>query len=148
MAHGVEVRVPYLDPAVARVALALPLDARVRGFETKRALRAAAAPLLPPEVARGPKRGFVAPAAAWLRGPLHGFARDVLAPATLERQGVLRPAAVTALLDRHAARREDLSRPLWALLALTLWHDAVLAAPSASRPPEGAPAPRGERLRT
>ena len=129
MAHGLEIRVPYLDPVVAEVAFALPPGARVRGLQTKRALRAAAAPLLPDGAARGPKRGFVAPAAAWLRGPLQGFARDALAPAVLERQGLLRPAAVTALFDRHVARREDLSRPLWALLALALWHDAVLAAP-------------------
>ena len=131
MAHGVEIRVPYLDPAVARLAFSLRADARVRGLQTKRALRAAAEGHLPPEIVRGPKRGFVAPAAAWLRGPLEPFAREALSPAVLRRQGLVRPEAVTALLDRHASRREDLSRPLWALLALTLWHDVVLTAPPA-----------------
>ncbi len=126
MAHGLEVRVPFLDPVVAELAHALPVRGRVHHLTTKPLLRDAAAPLLPRAIVRGAKRGFSPPAAAWLRGPLHGFARDVLAPAALRRQGLFEPRAVTALLDRHAARREDLSRQIWALLSFTLWHDAVL----------------------
>jgi asparagine synthase (glutamine-hydrolysing) len=137
MAHGLEIRVPFLDPVVAELALALPTAAKLRGLQTKAVLRDAAVPLLPAAVVRGPKRGFVAPAAAWLRGPLLPLAHDVLSEATLRRQGLLRPAAVRALLDRHVARREDLSRPLWALIAFTLWHDAVSATgPLASPPPQ------------
>ena len=136
MAHGVEVRVPYLDGDVADLALALPAGLRVRGLETKRLLRRAAAPLLPPDVVRGPKKGFVAPAAAWLRGPLERFARDVLDPVVLERQGLVDGRAVAALLDRHVARRDDLARPLCGLMALTLWHDAPLSRPPLRRPLE------------
>jgi len=54
---------------------------------------------------------------------LQGFARDVLSPDAVARQGFFRPEAVTALIDAHAAGREDLSRQLWGLLAFTLWHD-------------------------
>ena len=129
MAHGLEVRVPFLDPVVAELAYALPVDARVRGLATKRVLRAAAAPLLPPTVVRGPKRGFCTPVAAWLRGPLEELARDLLSPARVARQGWFAPEPVTALLERHLARREDLGRPLWALIAFGLWHDAWATAP-------------------
>jgi asparagine synthase (glutamine-hydrolysing) len=137
MAHGLEIRVPFLDPVVAELARTLPTAAKLRGLQTKAILRDAAAPLLPADIVRGPKRGFVAPAAAWLRGPLRGLAADVLSEATLRRQGFLRPAAVQALLARHVAREEDLARPLWALMAFTLWHDAVSAnGPVASPPSE------------
>jgi asparagine synthase (glutamine-hydrolysing) len=132
MAHGLEIRVPYLDPVVAELAHALPLAARVRGLQTKPLLRAAAAPLLPPAIVRGPKRGFCAPVAAWLRGPLLPLARELLAPSRIREQGFFAPGAVTALLERHVARREDLSRPLWALIAFGLWHDAHVAAPARS----------------
>ena len=37
------------------------------------------------------------------------------------RQGYFDPRAVTALLDRHVARREDLSRQLWGLMSFSLW---------------------------
>src|SRR6476661_3342173 len=123
MAHSLELRVPFLDPAVAGVALALPTRHKVRGLAKKRLLRRALAPLLPREVVRGRKQGFSIPLAAWLRGPLEGFAREVLAPETLGRQGLLDPAAVSGVLDRHISGREDLSRQIWGLMALTLWFD-------------------------
>jgi asparagine synthase (glutamine-hydrolysing) len=123
MAHSLELRVPFLDSRVAEFALALPTRHKVRGLAKKRLLRQALAPLLPKGIVRGPKQGFSIPLAAWLRGPLEPFAREVLASATLERQGCLEPAAVAPLLDRHCSGREDLSRQLWGLMAFTLWFD-------------------------
>jgi asparagine synthase (glutamine-hydrolysing) len=123
MAHSLELRVPFLDRRVAEFALALPTALKVRGFAKKRLLRRALAPLLPKEIVHGRKQGFSIPLAAWLRGPLEPFARDVLSPAALERQGMLDPATVAPLLDRHCRGREDLSRQLWGLMALTLWFD-------------------------
>jgi asparagine synthase (glutamine-hydrolysing) len=123
MAHSLEARVPYLDPMVTNLALALPTRHRVRGFRKKVLLRKAVAPLLPERIVRGRKRGFSIPAAAWLRGELEPFARETLAPDTLRRQGFFRPEAVTRVLDRHVAGEEDLSRQLWGLLAFTLWHE-------------------------
>jgi len=121
MAHSLEVRVPFLDPHVAELALALPTSAKVRFLAKKRLLRSVASTLLPREVARGAKRGFSIPMAAWLRGPLLPMARDLLAPAAIARAGVLDPAPVTRLLDEHVARRDDHSRALWGLLCFVLW---------------------------
>ncbi len=123
MAHSLEVRVPYLDPVVTGLALALPTRLKVRGLSKKWLLRKAAAPLLPRGIVYGRKRGFSIPAAAWLRGELEPFAREVLAPETLRRQGFFQPEPVGRLLDRHVAGEEDLSRQLWGLLAFTLWHE-------------------------
>jgi asparagine synthase (glutamine-hydrolysing) len=123
MAHSLELRVPYLDQKVADLALSLATPLKVRGLAKKRLLRRALAPLLPKEILRAPKQGFSIPLAAWLRGPLEPFAREVLSPATLARQGCLDPSVVTPLLDRHCAGREDLSRQLWGLMAFTLWFD-------------------------
>jgi len=123
MAHSLEARVPYLDPAVTNLAFALPRRHRVRGLRKKVLLRKAVAPLLPERIVRGKKRGFSIPAAAWLRGELEPFARDTLSGDTLRRQGYFRPEAVERLIDRHVAGQEDLSRQLWGLLAFTLWHE-------------------------
>ena len=121
MAHSLEARVPFLDPAVAELALGLPSRHKVLGVSTKRLLRRAVAPLLPPEVVRGPKRGFSIPAAAWLRGPLLPFARELLSADALRAAGVFDPATVGRVLERHASGAEDLSRQLWGLMAFTLW---------------------------
>ena len=48
---------------------------------------------------------------------------ETLSPATLKRQGLLDPVAANRVLDDHVAGREDLSRQLWGLLALTLWYE-------------------------
>jgi asparagine synthase (glutamine-hydrolysing) len=131
MAHSLEARVPFLDPVVATLALSLPTRLKVRGFSKKRLLRKAAAPLLPGSVVSARKRGFSIPAAAWLRGPLVPFAREVLAEDVLRKQGFFRPETVSRLLDDHVTGKEDLSRQLWGLLTFTLWHEQVAARPAA-----------------
>ncbi|HEU5104945.1 MAG TPA: asparagine synthase (glutamine-hydrolyzing) [Solirubrobacterales bacterium] len=123
MAHSLETRVPFLDPKVAEFAFSLPRRMKVRGFAKKRLLRKALDPLLPREITHGRKQGFSIPIAAWLRGPLEPFAREVLSAGAVERQGLLDPTAVTPILDRHCSGQEDLSRQIWGLMALTLWFD-------------------------
>jgi asparagine synthase (glutamine-hydrolysing) len=125
MAHSLEVRVPFLDVALAEFALALPTRHKVRGLATKRLLRRAVEPLVGREIARGPKRGFSIPAAAWLRGPLVPFAREVLSPARLAAQGIVDAGAAGRVLDAHVAGREDLSRQLWGLMCLSLWAERM-----------------------
>ncbi len=137
MAHSLEARVPFCDPVVASFAHALPTRHKLRGLRKKVLLRKAAEPLLPRSIVYGRKRGFSIPAAAWLRGELEPFARDVLAPETLRRQGFFEPRVVERLLDDHVARREDRSRQLWGLLAFTLWHERhVERTPGRPRVPE------------
>jgi asparagine synthase (glutamine-hydrolysing) len=123
MAHSLEARVPFLDAHVAELALALPTALKVRGLAKKRLLRRAVAPLVPPAIVKGRKRGFSIPAAAWLRGPLVPFAREVLSAERLRGQGVLDPPAAERVLARHVAGEEDLSRQLWGLMCLSLWLD-------------------------
>jgi asparagine synthase (glutamine-hydrolysing) len=136
MAHSLEARVPYLDPAVAAFAQALPRRDRVNGLRKKVLLRKAVAPLVPDRIVRGKKRGFSIPAAAWLRGELEPFARDTLSAETLHRQGFFNAEAVRKLIDRHVAGETDLSRQLWGLLAFTLWHEHhVEREPQALREP-------------
>ncbi len=131
MAHSLEARVPYLDEVVAGFALSLPAHLKVRGLAKKRLLRKAVAPLLPRSVVYGKKRGFSIPAAAWLRGPLVPFAREILSPETVRRQGYFRPEVVSRLLEDHVAGRKDLSRQLWGLLTFGLWLEQVEAAKTA-----------------
>jgi asparagine synthase (glutamine-hydrolysing) len=127
MVHSLEARVPFLDPHVAELALALPTALKVSGPRKKRLLRQAVAPLLPRAIARGRKRGFSIPAAAWLRGPLVPFAREVLSRDRTRTQGVFDPTTVTATLDAHVARHQDLSRQLWGLICFSLWLETATA---------------------
>jgi asparagine synthase (glutamine-hydrolysing) len=127
MAHSLEARVPFLDPLVTGFALALPTRHKVHRLRKKVLLRKAAAPLLPERIVRGRKRGFSIPAAAWLRGELQPFAREVLSPDQVRSHGFFEPAVVTRYLDEHAAGTQDWSRQLWGLLTFTLWFEEQAA---------------------
>ena len=139
MAHSLEARVPYLDPVISDLALALPTKHKVRGLSKKRLLRRAAAELVPGSILNARKRGFSIPAAAWLRGELEPLARELLSPERTRSQGYFEPAFVTRLLDEHVARRQDHSRQLWGLMSFSLWSeqaDEPVSAPAgaAQRP--------------
>src|SRR3954466_6853353 len=107
MAHWREKRVPFLDPLIADLALALPGNQKVRFLAKKRLMRKAVAPLLPREIVRGRKRAFALPVAGWFRGELLPFAREVLSPQRMRAQGYLDPDVVSAVIDTHVSGSED-----------------------------------------
>jgi asparagine synthase (glutamine-hydrolysing) len=126
MAHGIEARVPLLDEGVASRAVGLPAALKVRGGRNKIVLRDAMRGRLPPEILDGPKTGFGVPYEEWLRGALHGFARDaILDGAFVERFELSRPRLEGALAE-HRSRRRDRGFLLWKLLQLSLWSKQYL----------------------
>jgi asparagine synthase (glutamine-hydrolysing) len=129
MAHSLEARVPMLDPAVEELTNALPGRLKVRRLAKKRLLRRAAEPLVPERILSGEKRGFSVPRAAWLRGELQPFVREVLSAENLRRQDFFSTEAVTRMIDDHVDRRADHGRKIWALLAFSLWFDRYARSP-------------------
>ncbi|MFI5587369.1 asparagine synthase (glutamine-hydrolyzing) [Amycolatopsis sp. NPDC051758] len=124
MAHSVEVRLPFCQRSVTRLARRLPVEHRVRGKEVKRALYAAAGGLVPDSVLNRPKQPFTLPITAMLAAgqPLHAYARDVLSGPSLAHGGQLDPKAVTGLFDAQAARPNDESAlAIWSLLIHRIW---------------------------
>ncbi|MEZ4405828.1 MAG: asparagine synthase C-terminal domain-containing protein [Polyangiales bacterium] len=128
MRVSLEARAPLLDTAVVEFCLSLPESLRVRGATTKRLMRMALAPLVPPAIAARPKKGFGAPVGQWLRGPLRPMLLDALSPERVARGGWFEPAAVRALLDEHLAGRADHRKSLYALLVLERWRSRWLEA--------------------
>ncbi len=79
MAHGLEVRVPFLDHKLVEYVFGLP-DAAKRGSAgNKHLLIKSMGSLLPDAVMRPPKCGFVLPFDRWMRGPLRSFCQEHLA---------------------------------------------------------------------
>jgi asparagine synthase (glutamine-hydrolysing) len=127
MRSGLEVRAPFLAPAVVEFAFGLPDSFRMRRLTGKRILRDAVQDLLPQAILRRPKKGFGMPVAAWLAGPLRSFARDTLTAADAGG-GMFSIPAVTTLLDEHDSRIRDHRKPLWTLLVFELWRRHFMAA--------------------
>ena len=80
MAHGLEVRVPFLDLELVRRIVSLPSALKLRrGWTTKHLLRRWLEPALPAAVLRRPKAGFNMPLEVWLRGSWGDLLLDAVA---------------------------------------------------------------------
>ncbi|MBI5154775.1 asparagine synthetase B, partial [Candidatus Poribacteria bacterium] len=121
MAHSIEGRSPFLDPEHVDFAARLPARMKLHGFTHKWLLKRAFADLLPPEIAARPKQGFALPLGEWVRGPLAGYARDILLAPESRRRGLFHPRAIETRLREHRHGRDDHGKRIWALIALELW---------------------------
>lgn len=70
MAHGLEIRLPFLDAQFASSALTLPSGARKRGLYPKWRFADAMGDWLPQEIVRRPKMGFTLPFEEWMQKEL------------------------------------------------------------------------------
>jgi len=133
MAHGLEVRVPYLDCELADLVLSLPAAVRVGKWGDKRLLRRAAGRWLPRAVAWRRKQGFDVPIGAWLRGPLAGALRDILEEARVDAGGWFSGSSVARLVTDHLSGAADHGERLWVLLVAELWRQHVFQVPAEVR---------------
>jgi asparagine synthase (glutamine-hydrolysing) len=120
MAHSIEARPPLLDHQLVEFAATIPARLRYRDGTTKYLFKQAMRGVLPDGIIDRRKQGFAVPLAQWLRGPLLGYARDMLLSETSRQRGVLDPGAVERLLRLHQGGR-DLDLQLWTMLSFELW---------------------------
>ncbi len=118
MAVSLEEREPLLDHRLIEFAATLPEKLRIRGGQGKWLMKQTMRRYLPDQILFRQKQGFVTPIAAWLRGPLAGAARGIASSAALARTGGFDGSRIGRLVEAHAARYSDNSRPLWQLLML------------------------------
>jgi asparagine synthase (glutamine-hydrolysing) len=134
MAHGLELRSPFLDTALVEYVSRLPDSFKRRGVTTKWILRRAFRDLLPPLIAGRGKMGFGIPLGTWFRGDLREYLCDHLS-ATALLYGLVDRPFVERLLDEHLKMRADHGHRLWLLLTLELWLRSLSRARSpGSRP--------------
>ncbi|WP_024876096.1 asparagine synthase (glutamine-hydrolyzing) [Saccharomonospora piscinae] len=120
MANSLELRVPFLDSEVFRVASSVPLDQKITRETTKFALRRALDGIVPAHVLNRRKLGFPVPIRHWLRTDMYDWARGIITDSKTDE--LLDKRAVLAMLDEHRDGTLDHSRRLWALLVFMLWH--------------------------
>ncbi|MBI2923447.1 MAG: asparagine synthase (glutamine-hydrolyzing) [Planctomycetes bacterium] len=123
MLASVETRAPFLDHHLVEFAAGIPFAEKIRGRRYKALLRDAFRDLLPPEIHRRSKWGFIPPASEWLRGRLNPLAREMFEPKKLR---FFRPDSVKKLFDDHVAKRAYHLPRLWALLGFQLWQEEYL----------------------
>ncbi|GMV79695.1 MAG: asparagine synthetase B [Planctomycetota bacterium] len=135
MAHGLEVRSPFLDVDLIELALSIPDEVRMPGRETKPLLRKLATQRVPEQVVRSAKRGFGVPLDDWFRGPLQKVAADLFHESRLVGDGLFRSGYWEPFWKAHQERQDNHGERLYALLATELWYRTFLdGAPAGERP--------------
>jgi asparagine synthase (glutamine-hydrolysing) len=120
MRHGLEVRVPLLDHALAGCVMGLPEDLKTGGRPKQLLVDAIGGDVLP-EIAARPKQGFVLPFDVWMRGELRDFCESHLSRSGLGGNALFNAPAVDAVWRGFLSGTGDSwSRP-WALVALQAW---------------------------
>lgn len=118
MAHAVEGRTPFLDPAVAAAGFRLPDELKLRRGMGKWILRRWLEKNLPIARPFAPKQGFTVPVGAWIKSK-----GDVLGPLVAAQPGVAEiadPDRVRALFGNITRWRHGFA--CWLLLFYALWH--------------------------
>ena len=123
MAHSLECRAPFLDHRVVELAMAMPVERkiRLRKGRSKVVLKQAFADLLPSSIKTRAKMGFGVPISRWFQNELKNELRGVLLDPVCLNRGIFRPQAIEKLVTEHIDGKREHSHRLWALLMLELW---------------------------
>ena len=122
MANSLELRVPFLDKEVFKVAATIPTHLRVNKENTKYAMRKAALRRMPIETAEKEKLGFPVPTRVWLRDKKYyaivkeAFTSDIA-------KKFFHTEELVGYLDDHFHGLRDYSRRIWTLFIFLVWYE-------------------------
>ena len=140
MAVSLEVRSPFLDRRIVEFAAHLPRNFKLKcntarfayGRTGKYILKKTAERLLPKEVGRRRKKGFMIPSATWINGELRPLVGDMLSPQRIKNQGIFDPKYVQRLVNEHRIGRANHAKKIWSLMMFEFWHEKWLASGKAA----------------
>jgi asparagine synthase (glutamine-hydrolysing) len=126
MAHGVEMRVPFLDHRLVEFTMTLPDSDKLGAKgERKTILRRAFASAIPQDILHRPKTGYSPPVRGWMRDSLRGFTEDMLCSGDARTKGLLMPSELRRMMEENRSGRRDHSLQLWAMLTFEVWVRSV-----------------------
>ena len=134
MAHGLELRVPYVDKEIVEYVERLPANLKVRNGTRKWLHRQVCHTYLPPSIIKRRKRGFADNVVDdWFRSSMDSRMVDTLLEAGSKIYQYLQPNAVRKIFEEHASGRQDNHKVLFSLVVLEQWlraHDSAVAVAS------------------
>jgi asparagine synthase (glutamine-hydrolysing) len=125
MANALEVRVPFLDPEVVRLAFDMPVEYKISGKGRKIVLREAFRELLPPELYTRPKQGFEVPLLGWFQNELKVKLDEmVFNKSRIEAQGIFDWEEIKRIKQKlYSLDPGDVHIQIWSLLVFQRWYD-------------------------
>lgn len=131
MINSVEIRMPFMDHRLVTYVHSLPYSSKFGGGYTKKLIRDALDPFMPPEITwRKTKIGFNSPIVDWMQGPLREWFQDTVQSqafgncSLVEKPAVLRDKImkITSGQDSFWNNAES----AWTQLSPYLWEQAMI----------------------
>lgn len=126
MAHGIEIRVPFLDTNLTSYVMGLPSRLKIHKKEKKWLLRLALRGIVPDWVLDAPKSGFNVPISNWLRGPLADYLKSILLDEGTIRECGYDVSAIESCIRNHTSQTADNGLFLYRLLLYSIWRGKYL----------------------
>ena len=121
MRYSLECRAPFLNPALADFAAALPVDKKIQGARGKLILRNLLGRYLDEKLFERPKTGFGVPLDSWLKNDLKPWAERMVHSSEATLQGVFEPSVIEKLWRQYLDEGNVSARQIWCLLVLQNW---------------------------
>ena len=121
MAHGLEARSPLLDHKLLELTARIPVNLKLKGFQTKWIFKEILSGFLPDEILTKRKTGFRLPLDRWFRAELKPFVTDRLLSQSSPLYRFLDRPALEQFLNGYFSSHIDFSDHIWALLWLDEW---------------------------
>lgn len=122
MAHGLELRVPYLDKEIVEYVERLPANLKVRNGSRKWLHRQVCRTFLPASILKRPKRGFASNVVdGWFRSAIDNRMVETLLDTSSKIYQYLKPSAVRGLFEQHTSGQQDNHKILFSLVLLEQW---------------------------
>jgi asparagine synthase (glutamine-hydrolysing) len=122
MAHGLELRVPFVDKEIVEYVERLPANFKVRNGSGKWLHRQVCKTCLPTSILKRPKRGFAVNVVDdWFRGAVNNKMTEALLDGGSRIYQYLRATAVRELIEQHSSGREDHHKILFSLVLFEEW---------------------------
>ena len=119
MANSLEIRVPFVDKEVFKLASTLTKDEKVQKFTTKYALREAFKDELPDYLYAKRKLGYPVPMRVWLKNELYNWAFNIIDNNPVKE---INKEEVLIMLKDHKAGKGDYSRKVWSIIVFIIWY--------------------------
>ncbi|QCK14326.1 asparagine synthase (glutamine-hydrolyzing) [Mangrovivirga cuniculi] len=129
MAHGLEVRVPFLDHRIIDFAQSLPEEYKIDGKMKKRILQDAFKAILPDQLYNRPKKGFEVPLLPWMRGKLKDKINNQwLNREFIQEQGIFDSHTIEKLKKKlYSSNPGDSHATVWAMIVFQQWYKNYMA---------------------
>lgn len=130
MAHGLELRAPFLDHVLMEKIAAMPIDLKLKFTTKKKILKEIALKnnLLPKEIINRPKHGFTIPQNKWFKGSLKNYIYNTILSSGITDR-IFDRNKLKNYLDIYYKTNLNYDNNIFALLILSLWFDKHFITP-------------------